>query len=209
MNVTLMRHGTLDNPDRRFIGSQDVPLSARGRLEALFWRREWQDVPFAGAVCSDLSRCRETVGLVLGDCACPVFLEPRFREISLGAWEGLTRQDVERRFPGAFARRGADFAHFRPDGGESFADLAARVVPAFAAWQTHFGERPFLLVAHAGVLRVLLARFMALPLARVLEIPVPYGCAIVMDGRAEPTLPEGLAVSSPQPGGNGAPVAAS
>jgi probable phosphoglycerate mutase len=56
-------------------------------------------------------------------------VEP-FKEINLGAWEGLTVDEVRFRFPGEYEQRGRDMEFFRPESGESFADLAVRSYPA-------------------------------------------------------------------------------
>ncbi len=175
--IYLMRHGALPpNPQRRFVGQQDISLSEHGCDQAAAWESRLRKISFAACVCSDLSRCMETAKKVVGARAIPIIQEPAFRELSLGAWEGLTPQEVEEHFPGAYAKRGANMAYFRPEGGESFADLAQRVLPVFDQWrQRHLGH-PLLVVAHAGVNRVILARTMSISLSAVLDIPQPYGC---------------------------------
>lgn len=179
----LMRHGALPlNPERRFVGQQDIPLSELGREQARSWRRRLLDTPLAAIVCSDLARCVETARLVRGDRDILLLREPAFREISLGAWQGLTPQEVEDRFPGAYAERGRDLACFRPEGGESFADLAERVLPAFAEWIREYAGRSLLIVGHAGVNRVIIAHGMALPLHNALSIPQPYACCASLAG---------------------------
>jgi probable phosphoglycerate mutase len=170
-----MRHGALPpNPERRFVGQRDIALSAAGRAQAASWRPRLRDIPFAAIVVSDLSRCLDTAKLAAS--APPLIREPAFREIRLGAWEGLTPPEVEKRFPGSYAARKKDIGNFRPEGGESFRDLAARTLPAFDAHARAFHGRPLLIVAHAGVNRVILARAMALPLRYLLDIPQPYAC---------------------------------
>ncbi len=129
-------------------------------------------------VASPLVRARHSALLASGRPEKDIELEAGFREISLGAWEGLSVAEVQARYPGAYEARGADLAHFRPPGGESFADVAARAWPALLSLiadraQTKSG--PLLIVAHAGVNRVLLARASGLPLQELLTIPQPYG----------------------------------
>lgn len=180
--IWLMRHGVLPpNPERRFVGQRDIPLAEAGRGQALAWRHRLADIPFTAIVSSDLSRCVETAHRVRGERGIPHVLEPAFREISLGNWEGLTRGDVEERFPGAYEERGRHLDVFRPEGGESFADLEMRVLPAFEAWAAF--PRPLLIVAHGGVNRVILARIMAVPLRDVMDIPQPYGCCACLGKR--------------------------
>ena len=103
-----------------------------------------------------------------------------FREINLGTWEGLSVTEVQARYPGAYEARGLDLARFRPEGGESFSDVAARAWPALLALaqeseKAAAAQKPMLVVAHAGVNRVLLARAAGLPLDELLSIPQPYG----------------------------------
>lgn len=102
-----------------------------------------------------------------------LLLEPALREIHLGAWEGLTASAVRHRHPGQWEARGRDLAHFRPEGGESFADLAARVVPAFEAMTRQPDD--ILIVAHAGVNRVILCHVLGLPLSDLMRLHQDYG----------------------------------
>lgn len=184
MSAYVLRHGVLPpNPQRRFIGAQDIPLSAVGVAQAKVWAECWKHRPLAGIVSSDLSRCIDTASIIAHHRGIPLYVDSRLREICLGAWQGLTRQEVETAFPHQYAARGEDVAYFRPCGGESFSDLARRVLPAFDYWQArlstgqgHCDNAPWLLVGHAGTNRAILARHMALPLAHMLDIPQPYAC---------------------------------
>ncbi|WP_303955845.1 histidine phosphatase family protein, partial [Desulfovibrio piger] len=68
-------------------------------------------------ICSDLGRCRESARLVqevfhARGHAIDIFPDAGLREISLGLWEGLTVAEVESRWPGSHAARGADMAGF-------------------------------------------------------------------------------------------------
>ncbi len=193
----LLRHGALlPNPERRFIGQRDVPLSEQGRRQALFWRRELASVPFHAVWTSDLPRCREMTSLILQGRPLAADPDPAFREIALGSWDGLTMQEVEARFPGSIAERGGDFWHYVPRGGESFAMLARRVL---AALLLRLEALPpggsALLVAHAGVNRIVLMRYLALGMEDFFSLPQPHGACTVLAGsmedfRAMAVLPE-------------------
>ena len=81
----------------------------------------------------------------------PLTLDPRWREIDFGAWEGRPWDAIPRPELDAWA---ADLMHARPHGGESVAMLAARVAEAIAACPA--GER-IVVVTHAGPIRAALA----------------------------------------------------
>jgi probable phosphoglycerate mutase len=172
-SLFLMRHGAIvQHAPRRFIGQTDHPLTEEGRQQALLWRQALADVPFAAAVCSDLTRCRQTAALVLGERGLDVRPEPRLREIALGHFEGLTVDEVRERFPGAYERRGCDIAGFRPQGGESFADVKARAVAALTELAPLCGN--VLVVAHGGVNRTVLCHALGLDLAHMFRLGQDY-----------------------------------
>ena len=178
----LLRHGTLPpNPEHRFIGQRDLPLSDEGRRQALFWRHEFSGIPLTEVWTSDLSRCRETTAIVMKQRKIPVRADASFREISLGRWEGLTKAEVEERFPGAVDARGRDFWNYVPHGGESFAMLSRRVRSALFHHLAGLApEDSALLVAHAGVNRVILMHYMALGMEDFFDLPQPYGACTTL-----------------------------
>lgn len=190
----LLRHGTLlPNPERRFVGQRDIPLSEEGRRQARFRRQELSTVPLREVWTSDLPRCREMTAIIMEGRLCPVRTDASFREISLGAWEGLTMAEVEERFPGAVSARGQDFWNYAPEGGESFGMLARRVLPALGARLRPLpDDAHVLLVAHSGVNRMILMRYMALGMRDFFSIPQPYAAhtALVYDAEALARLGE-------------------
>jgi len=191
--VWLVRHGALPpNPERRMVGARDIPLSDVGRQQVRALARQFMPQLRGGlraVICSDLDRCRETAALLLegllenaprrgGEEAeiPPLFVEPGLREICLGRWQGMTKAEIERAWPGAWAARGRDMACFCPPEGESFAQAQRRGLAAVARWRKRCPEGTLLVVAHAGILGSLLAHYMALPLRDVLLVPQHYAC---------------------------------
>ena len=173
----LVRHGEIDKPaPRRFLGQTDLPLNANGVRQAQVLAEQLRPVAFSRVFTSPLQRAVQTAAIVSRQPAQNLTRIESFKEINLGAWEGLDVTEVEKRYPGAYRLRGQDLEHFRPEGGESFADLADRCFPAFTALASdHPG--PLLVVAHAGVNRVILSRLLNRSLGELLHIPQEY-CAI-------------------------------
>jgi broad specificity phosphatase PhoE len=109
-------------------------------------------------------------------------IEPDFVEISLGDWEGLTKRRVLADWPELWAARGRDLVHAAPPGGENFAQVAARVLPAWEKIVRRLGDGEAALVtAHQAVNRVILAQERGWPLLEVLSIDVPLGSAAVIE----------------------------
>ena len=184
----LLRHGALaPDPERRLVGAQDLPMSDEGRaqIRALAQTFLPEILPDLRAVLtSDLERCRETAAILLADCGAnlPLHVEPGLREICLGRWEGLNREAIRRKWPGAFEARGLDLAAFVPPEGESFRMVERRALHALARRRDRHPEGTLLVVTHAGVMRALLARYWGLPLSRVWPIPQNYAARRFLPG---------------------------
>ncbi|MBR9985799.1 MAG: histidine phosphatase family protein [Desulfosarcina sp.] len=174
--VLLLRHGEplKESDERRFIGQTDPPLSHVGRRQAKRWQEWLSDVPVARIISSDLSRCMETARILCTDR--PIIVEPlaSLREINLGCWDGMTFRRVRKRWPDAFRQRGLEMARFRPPGGESFLDLQQRVVPVFEEVVDQAGGN-LLMVAHAGVNRMILCHLLGMPPENLFRIAQDFG----------------------------------
>lgn len=179
-----VRHGETDwNVEGRLQGQTDTPLNARGcvqaeeagiRLRALLPRAESLDY-----VASPLERTRDTMERmrgVLGLDPTGYRLDDRLKEVSFGAWEGLTWREVRASDPRGAAARERDKWGFVPPGGESYAMLAERVAPAVEAL-----ARDTVVVSHGGVARALLARLAGVPQAGAPRIDIWQGRVLVFE----------------------------
>jgi broad specificity phosphatase PhoE len=164
LSLYLVRHGeTAWNRERRYQGHLDVELSDLGRAQAAALARRLAGVPFDAGWASDLSRCAETLRLILGDRPVPVCLEPDLREAHLGEWQGRLIAEVraEGRGDGA-APRGEEWA---PAGGESARQLRERVVGCLGRLAAAHPTGHVLVVSHGGALRAYLASLLGLDFA--------------------------------------------
>lgn len=189
MRVYLVRHAQTEEAGvRLFRGQEDIPLSEAGRERA----RELGGtlMVLTGGACfdavysSDLSRCLQTARIAAGDegCATQIHAEPWLREVDVGQWAGLTWEEARARFPAEHAAREKDVTATPFPGGESFADLRDRVLPAFERLlrtSLAAGHRRILVMGHKGVNRVILAHLRGLPLAEVFSIPQDH-CAVTL-----------------------------
>ena len=98
--ILLARHGETEwNRDGRYQGWADPPLNAAGFAQARTLADQLRSTPFDAVYSSDLRRAQETAEIVAGPHGVPVIVDPGLREVNVGAWSGLTRAEVERRFP--------------------------------------------------------------------------------------------------------------
>ncbi|WP_448624101.1 bifunctional RNase H/acid phosphatase [Geodermatophilus sp. URMC 64] len=153
----LLRHGQTEHtPERRFSGSSDLPLSELGRAEARAAARHLEDRGIDAIVCSPLQRCRETAQAAADVLGLPVEVDEDLRELDFGEWEGLTGDEVRARNPLA-VRRFFGGTDVRAPGGESIADVSARVAKARARILAKHAGETVLVVSHVTPIKLLLA----------------------------------------------------
>ncbi len=150
----LLRHGeSTANRAGIYSGWHDVPLTEEGRAQARAAGRALQGRGFARVLSSDLQRATETARLALvaaGLPHMPIVQMPGLRERSLGEWQGQSRAALREAHPERPLLRWSGAA----PGGETLGTLAHRVLGTLAGADDAQG--PTLLVAHGGVIRVLL-----------------------------------------------------
>ncbi|MDA1001618.1 MAG: histidine phosphatase family protein, partial [bacterium] len=110
---------------------------------------------------------------------------PELAELDLGEWEGESYASLQEKSPERLAAHYADFVRARPPGGESLADLAARVRPAFAALRERARGRAALIVAHAAVNRIILCDALGVPLENFFRLDQGAAALNVLDFYAD------------------------
>ncbi|MDT4892969.1 MAG: glucosyl-3-phosphoglycerate phosphatase [Pseudonocardiales bacterium] len=129
--LILLRHGrTAWNAERRFQGQADPPLDDVGRAQAYEVAGLMATFEPPLLVSSDALRAMQTAGPIGDLLGLDVLPDARFRERSLGHWEGLTRDEVQQRYPDEFADWAAGREVSRR-GGESREQVAVRALAAF------------------------------------------------------------------------------
>jgi uncharacterized phosphatase len=154
--IYLARHGESDwNAANRFQGHSDRPLTDHGREQA----KALADLVAAESVeaiyASPLSRALETARIVAARTKLAVVADEGLREVDTGSWSGLSRAEVQERYPEGFQRWITGGAGW--EDGESYEEMAERVLAAvnrIAA--AHPGGR-VLLVSHGGPIRAIQA----------------------------------------------------
>lgn len=146
--ILLARHGQSEwNATGRWQGWADPELSPLGREQSR------QAVTAIGrvdaVVASDLRRALDTAAILAEALGVgPVTVEPLLRERDVGDWTGLTRAQIEQRWPGALSGPMPD-----PPGGEGWARVTARMKAAVEGLAIAHPDEEVLAVTHGGVIR--------------------------------------------------------
>jgi broad specificity phosphatase PhoE/ribonuclease HI len=153
----LLRHGQTEHtPERRYSGRNDLPLSRTGRAEAEAAGVRAKELGIEVVVASPLRRTRETAELVSAALGLPVTYDDDLVELDFGDLEGLTFHEARAKHPLA-ARRFLDDVTVAAPGGESIADVSARVARARRRILSQHEGRTVLIVSHVTPIKLLLA----------------------------------------------------
>ncbi|MEZ5099775.1 MAG: histidine phosphatase family protein [Thermoleophilia bacterium] len=161
--VLLARHGESDwNRARRWQGHADRPLTDLGREQAAALAAQVEGYAIAAVYSSDLQRAHDTARAVAERHGIPHEVLPDLREVDVGSWSGLGRDEVEARFPDGAARWHAGETGW--DDGETYEAMAERVVATVERIAAAHVDQTVLVVAHGGPLRAVHARAIGLEL---------------------------------------------
>ncbi|MEL6747732.1 MAG: histidine phosphatase family protein [Pseudomonadota bacterium] len=192
----LVRHGQTDwNKSRRIQGATDIPINAKGRDQARRNGGVLADLlidPALGDaaaqtghlnfIASPFSRARETMEIVRATMGLPrhgYSTDPRIAELRFGEWEGRTWTDLRASETPAVAAYDADRFGFCPPGGESYADLMARVLEWYDALTSDT-----VVVTHGGTSRALRVGVFGLDRSAVADMSAPQDQVLkIADGQ--------------------------
>jgi alpha-ribazole phosphatase len=178
----LVRHGQVaEGHTDRYHGNNDIGLSPLGvqQFEAL--AAQLQDVPLAGIYASDLTRALTGAEIISRGREVTPEIIPEFREIHFGVWEGLSFTEIAQRYPVELESRLRDLPTFRIPEGESLMDVKTRALPRLNQLIGRHHGNNLLIVAHAGVNRVILTEALGLSLEHLFRLDQNYGCLNVID----------------------------
>jgi alpha-ribazole phosphatase len=123
---------------------------------------------------SNLSRTRQTAAAILAamDHAAAPAPVPEFAEQHLGEWQGQVRAEF---FAGRDRAKHPFWfgpADERPPGGETYAEVCARVAPAIERLSVQYAGRNIVAVAHGGSIRAALGHALGLDANAVLAFVI-------------------------------------
>ena len=163
--IYIVRHGEPDFPG-------GVSLSARGREQAAADACFFDSHPITAIWSSPLRRAVETAELMTRG-RYPINIHNDLREAYIGSWEGLSPEEIRRRFPGAWEARQLDMS-IPPGGGEDYGDAGARFE---AALREIVGrtDGDIAVAAHQAVTCGFFCRITGRPIARWSDFAHDYG----------------------------------
>jgi probable phosphoglycerate mutase len=176
----MARHGETDwNRDQRFQGHADTPLNELGREQARELADALRGERLDAIYTSPLQRARETATIIGDRVGLDVEPLEGLREVDVGSWSGLTRMEVEQRFPDGY-RRWLDLGQGWEDG-ESYQALGERVLATMTELAARHRGGRILIVTHGGPMRAAEAASRTVSYAAARRVAPPVGnCALLV-----------------------------
>ena len=171
-----VRHAPVTTDNGCIYGQRDLPANTSDR--ATFEGLAAALPATAVWVASNLSRTHQTAAAVhaVTGAAPDIAHHPEFAEQHFGEWQGRNREEVFKQYAPdhKFWLAPADFA---PEGGESFAELMARVAGKIdAVTESHSGQ-DIVSVGHGGTIRAAVGHALGLAPAATLGFKID-NCSI-------------------------------
>ena len=165
--IILVRHGHVEGiHPPRFRGREDLPLTERGKAEALaVARRISQKWRPACVYTSPLSRCVLTGAAIASACKIQSQSIEELNDIDYGSWKMKTYAEMQASQGELYASWFATPHLVRFPGGDSLQELASRAADALRIALERHSDQTVVMVAHDSVNRALLVQLVDLPLS--------------------------------------------
>jgi len=178
----LIRHGEVEERYHKIFGGRiDMNLSVLGQEQAAALASYLQTVPFDAIYCSPMRRVQQTLQkLVEYQAPAPTVLH-ELREVDFGVWTGLAWEEIQARFGvSAFEwlreLETGSIAEAEP--ADRFRD---RIQAALRPILSEGPGRSVAVVCHGGVIRMILAILLELPLRTMAGFDFEYASVSVVD----------------------------
>lgn len=180
--LLVVRHGeVVAEAQGKFLGFTDVGLSPRGRkqLEDL---AQCLPAPAPDRVyCSDLERAVDSAGILCRGRSIVPEARPAFREMDMGDWDGKDWEEIDRRYPGRKKFHFTNLNRFHFPNGEYWNPFRNRVLKGLKEIIGENQGKTILLVAHAGVNRIIIAQALKLPFKNMFFLDQAYACLNIIE----------------------------
>ncbi|NGZ04858.1 MAG: histidine phosphatase family protein [Magnetococcales bacterium] len=156
----------------KYRGTLDDPLAPEG-WEAM-WATTRDHGPWDRILSSPLRRCAEFATSLGQQLHIHTEIIPGLREMSFGAWEGKTSAEIMAEDREQLTRFWKNPLENPPPGGDHLRDVQSRLHTIWHDTMTRIDGERILIIAHGGVIRVLLSLVLLTPLEHLSRITVPY-----------------------------------
>ncbi len=140
-----------------------------------------ENTSLAAVYASDLQRAARSAEIFASAFELRPMIVPGLRERHFGVWEGMTFEEIRRRYPREFTAWARDPLAHAPVGGEETAAALQRVIPEIEAiMERHRGEQ-VAVISHGGVIRLIICHYLGAPLSNIFRIEQDYAAINIIE----------------------------
>jgi alpha-ribazole phosphatase len=173
--VWLIRHASPDGANGRCYGRHDIPLSQEGMNQAKEISIRLASESISHIYSSNLKRAVETGRIIAEPHGLTVQTVDDLEEIHFGDFEGLTYEEIQKSRPDIFESWMTRPTETQFPNGEGFQQMSIRVLRAFDSLISSHRNQSIAVVAHAGVIRLLLGKALSIPGNEIFRLAQRYG----------------------------------
>ena len=171
----LVRHGqVVIEGQGKFLGFTDLGLSPRGKEQVAGVAEYLKDDPLDQAYASDLKRAMDSAEIICQGRTIKPSPCPDLREMDMGDWDGKSWEEIRKTNPEINPRLFNNLNKFHFPGGENWSHFRSRVLRGLKTLLKDGPGKNILLVAHAGVNRIILAQALGLPFKNMFFMDQSY-----------------------------------
>lgn len=184
MRIFLVRHGeTQGNLEGLYYGHTDLPLTDNGQRQSMEVACNLSDVTFTDVLTSHFIRAEDTARLIVRENQVNFEQDNRLNEMNFGEWEMRHFNDIAQVYPDDWSAWMNDWENACPTGGESFPHFASRVFQFADELKGRLYPENLLIVAHQGVLSLIMARLLAMPVKAMWHFPFSQDAYSVLENQ--------------------------
>lgn len=167
MNIYLIRHSAVYNPNKLCYGQSEIPLEENFTSDFDWIKDHLKLSENTLYFSSPYRRCSKLAAFLSDDA---YQTDERIAELNFGTWEIKAWSDIPANEMNPWME---DFVNYRIPKGENFIDLQDRVV-SFYEDLTSQNAEDVVIITHAGVIRSLISFILGFPLENAFNLQVDY-----------------------------------
>ena len=174
-SLLLVRHAEVEAKYQRVFGGRiDMNLSPNGHAQAAALAKWFQRQPLDVVYSSPMKRVHQTLAPLLSQSAHKPVIVPDLHEVHFGDWTGLGWEEVQEKF-GFPAFQWLDLLENGSiPNAENGATYRARIEPCLRRILAESPHQNVAVFCHGGVIRMLLAILLELPLPKMASFEIDY-----------------------------------
>ncbi len=181
VKLIFIRHPEVSwNKQQRYLGKTDIALDRQGKKQAKLISNYLKNKNIFAVYSSNLKRAYQTASIVAKYHFLDVRKDAGLNEIDFGGWEGMTFNQIQKKYPKLARKYLSDPLNTKIPKGESLLKFRNRVNKALKKILSH-EKGTIVIISHAGVNRIIICSLFRLPLSYFWQIKQDVGAINIIE----------------------------